>query len=166
MNFKTKRHNKKMSKVFFTLAYCMVIIWALMIVTLIIMMITSTKLIHNSNNTGLLVTISFFLPLILGILFGFIGQSFLNERITYKANIKEYRQRKFFTQTLLLIREGNLNKAIDTYGLVTKYEYHKFLYPFFLNEFLHSTDEIQQKKGETKLAIVLDECSPDSINFN
>lgn len=166
MNFKTKRHNKKMSKVFFTLAYGMVMIWALMIVTLIIMLVTSTKPIHNSNNTDLLVTISFFLPLILGISFGFFGQSFLNERITYKANIKEYRQRKFFTQTLTLVREGNLNKAIDTYDLVTKYEFRRFLYPFFLNEFLHSTNEIQQKKGEAKLAIVLDEHSPDSINFN
>lgn len=166
MNFKTKRHNKKMSKLFFSLAYGMVIIWAIMIVTFMIMLISPTKPIHNSNNTDILVTISFFLPLILCIVFGFIGQSFLNERTTYKANIKEYRQRKFFRQTILLMREGNLNKAIDTYDLVTKYEYRKFLYPFFLNEFLHSTNEIQQKKGEAKLAIVLDEYSPDNIILN
>lgn len=122
---------------------------------------------ESHNNKGdfwlMLLYIS---PLMLGLVSGFIGQYFVDKRRKYKADIIEYRQRKFFTETMNLITSGKLNEAIDVYtDLVTKQDFRRFLYPFFLNEFLHSTNEDQKKKGEERLVVVLKAYNPNDVKF-
>ena len=167
MDFKSKRRYKRRAKQYFVLAYAVVTAWVLFLVGCVVILAQAESLHQGQDEkAGFGVMLLFILPLIIGMGCGFIGQYFVSARVRYKKQIIEYRQRKFFTQTMNLITSGKLNEAIDVYtDLVTKSDYRRFLYPYFLCEFLHSTDEVQRKKGEERLAVVLKAYNPDDINF-
>jgi hypothetical protein len=168
MDFKTKRQCKKYARLYFSLAWGLTIFFAFFMIACITLLVVmpSTRQSTDNGKGDFLVMLLFVTPLILGMGCGFIGQFFVDRRSKYKANIIEYRQRKFFIQTMNLITSGKLNEAIDVYTeLVTKQDFRRFLYPFFLNEFLHSTNEDQRKKGEERLAVVLKAYNPDDIKF-
>ncbi|MFA5207450.1 MAG: hypothetical protein WC428_02220 [Candidatus Paceibacterota bacterium] len=166
MDFKSKRLYKKRAKQYFCLAWGLTFLFFLFGMACIIALVTSTHLIDNSKGDGFGIMLLFVSPLIFAMISGIIGQFFVDRRCKYKAQILEYRQRKFFTQTMNLITSGKLNEAIDVYTeLVTKQDFRRFLYPFFLNEFLHSTNEDQKKKGEEKLATVLEIYNPNDVKF-
>jgi hypothetical protein len=106
------------------------------------------------------------IPIILAFILGSIGQNYIDKRTKYKANIKEYRQRKFFTQIINLIKTNELNKAINIYNdLITKDEYRNFLFPFIINEYLHSDNIEANGKGEEKLAHILSVYNPLDFKF-
>ena len=166
MDFQTKRHYKKRAKQYFVLAYETIIAWALFLLACVVLIIVTPPVTNHNSKGDFWMMLLFISPLFIGLTFAIFGQYFLDKRRNYKAQILEYRQRKFFTQTMNFITSGKLNEAIDVYtDLVTKHEYRRFLYPYFLCEFLHSTDENQRQKGEEKLAVVLKAYNPNDINF-
>jgi hypothetical protein len=167
MDFKSKRLYKKRAKQYFVLAYGVTIAWVLFLVACLVILLQAKPLHQGHDDKASFgVMLLFMSPLIIGVACGFIGQYFVDFRSKYKAQIIEYRQRKFFTQTMNFITSGKLNEAIDVYtDLVTKSEYRRFLYPYFLCEFLHSTNEDQRKKGVERLAVVLQAYDPNEIKF-
>jgi len=168
MDFKTKRLYKKRAKQYFCLAWGLTFFFILFIIACITLLVIMPSTRQNTDNGkgDFWMMLLFVTPLIFAMISATIGQYFVDRRRKYKADIIEYRQRKFFTQTMNLITSDKLNEAIDVYTeLVTKQDFRRFLYPFFLNEFLHSTNEDQRKKGEERLAVVLKAYNPNDIKF-
>jgi hypothetical protein len=166
MNFKTKRKNKKYAKIYFILAYSMVII-LFMVMTLMIVHVINISKLHSI----LLVLTLMLSPIILGMIFGFIGSLYYNERMMYKAKIKEYRQRKFFKQIINLIKVNNFKDATKIYNtLITEKEYKRFLYPYItaaaIYAYAYTQDDIERSRhGEEKLQTILDFYDPNKIEL-
>jgi len=172
MDFKTKRHCKRMAKLFFILAYGMVGCFVLMLIVLFTPLIDLILMKTNPTmNCELLAFIIFFSPIFLGIIFGLISQPYLNERVHYKNAIKEYRQHKFFQQVIALIRTDNnddYEKAIDIYNrLIDKKDRSakNILYTIILTSSLYSNDPKRKTLAEKRLKDVLDIYDPLKIKF-
>jgi hypothetical protein len=106
------------------------------------------------------------LPFITAVVLGYIGQEYLNKRIRYKKQINEYRQRRFFTQIIDLLRINNLNDAIVIYEeLLTDRNLRKFVFPLLINSLMNSTDENQHNKGVKILNGILEDYNPEKIIF-
>lgn len=168
MNYKTKRRYKRKAKLFFSLAWGLTILWVLIITYGIYLVFTLQHLSNNNKEDvgfGVLFIIYIF-PLILGLIFGMIGQYYVNKRIRYKVQIKEYRQRRFFTQVIDLLRIDNLNDAINIYeDLLTDRDLRKFVFPLLIKGLMNSTDEDQHDKGMKILNSVLENYNPEKIIF-
>jgi len=166
MDFKTKRQSKKYAKQCFRIAYAFVIFFFLSVAAGVIIILATPVVTNHESRGDFWMMLLFISPLFIGLGFGIFGQYFIDIRRKYKAQILEYRQKRFFTQTMSLITSGNLNEAIDVYNyLVTKSNYRDFLYSYFICELLHSTNEVQRKRGEKILASVLQKTDPNDIKF-
>jgi len=157
MDFRTKRRNKKLARLFFTLAYLTVALF-----------VTAFVIIVNSDNHGkILIAISIFTPLIAGITFAGLSQYFLLSRLDYRSKIKEYRQKKFFLLALTFIRANKLNEASHVYNkLMNNKEFEAFVFPLILAKTLEIGTDEQKAKVENKFAEIFDEYSPDKVKFN
>ena len=168
MNFKTKRHYKKMARIYFTIAWAMTIAWILYVITCIVIIVVTShpNAPTNDNKGGFFILILFLLPLITAVVLGWIGQEYMNKRIRYKKQINEYRQRRFFTQIIDLLREDNLNDAINIYeDLLIDRDFRKFAFPLLINSLMNSTNEDQHNKGVKIFNKVLEDYNPDKIVF-
>jgi ABC-type multidrug transport system fused ATPase/permease subunit len=165
MDFATKRHYKKMARIYFTIAWSLAITWILYIVACFVIIIVTNVPSHN-DNVNFLFFLLFLLPFITAVVLGYIGQEYLNKRIRYKKQINEYRQRRFFTQIIDLLRINNLNDAIVIYEeLLTDRNLRKFVFPLLINSLMNSTDENQHNKGVKILNGILEDYNPEKIIF-
>ena len=146
----------------------MAIAWVLYIVAcFVIIIVTSPKnLPTHDEKVSFLFFLLFLLPLITAVVLGFIGQEYINKRIRYKEQIKEYRQRKFFTDTIVLLRSGNISGAVYILDeLLTDRDYRKFIVPFIICENTHSIEDKRKELGNKKLDEILAQFNPDKIVF-
>lgn len=165
MNFSTKRHYKKMARIYFAIAWALAITWMLYIVACFVIIIVTNHPTHDDKGSFFMLLL-FLLPLITAIILGYIGQEYLNKRIRYLRQIKEYRQRKFFTDAIILLRNHNISEAVYIFNkLLTDHDYRKFIVPFIICENTHSTEDKRKKIGNKKLDEILTEFSPDKIKF-
>ena len=166
MDFKTKRRCKRKAKLLFSLAWGVTIFWVLLITYGIYLIFTQPHLFNDQNIAGFRIFLLYFSPLILGLILGMIGQEYINKRIKYKAHIKEYRQRRFFTQIIDLLRRGNINDAVIMYNKLLKDDtFRNFIFPFIICESIHSTDDNRKKIYTDKLYNILEAYNPDKIIF-
>jgi len=166
MNFKTKRKYKKYANIFFILAYLMAIIFFMIMASMVLYAIKVSK-----SDSPILILTLLLSPIILSMVFGFIGSAYRNERLFYKAKIKEYRQRKFFKQIINLIKINNFKDAKNIYNtLITEKEYKRFLYPYIvaasIYAYAYTESDIERSRyGEEKLQAVLEFYDPNKIEF-
>jgi len=161
MDFRTKRRNKKLARLFFTLAYLTVALFVTAFVIIVNSDITDIK------TRGIMVLFIFILPLIFGIIFAGLGQYFLWNRIEYRNKINRYRQNKFFLLALTFIRANKLNEASHVYNkLMNNKEFEAFVFPLILAKTLEIGTDEQKAKVENKFAEIFDEYSPDKVKFN
>jgi peptidoglycan/LPS O-acetylase OafA/YrhL len=168
MDFSTKRHYKKMAKIYFAIAWSLAITWMLYIVAcFVIIIVTPHKnLPTHDEKVSFLFFLLFLLPFITAVVLGYIGQEYLNKRIRYLRQIKEYRQRKFFTDAIVLLRSGNISGAIYILDeLLTDHVYRKFIVPFIICENTHSIEDERRELGNKKLNEILAQFSPDKMLF-
>ena len=168
MNFKTKRHYKKMARIYFTIAWAMTIAWILYVITCIVIIVVTShpNAPTNDNKGGFFILILFLLPLITAVVLGWIGQEYMNKRIRYKKQINEYRQRRFFTQIIDLLRRGNITDAVIIYNkLLTDDTFRNFTFPFIICESIHSSDDNRKKIGTDKLYDILEKYNPENMIF-
>jgi hypothetical protein len=168
MDFSTKRHYKKMAKIYFAIAWSLAITWMLYIVACFVIIIVTPHLNQpaHDNKGGFFILILFLLPLITAVVLGWIGQEYMNKRIRYKREIEEYRQRKFFTDAIVLLRSGNISGAINILDeLLTDRVYRKFIVPFIICENTHSIEDERRELGNKKLDEILAQFSPNKIVF-
>jgi hypothetical protein len=138
----------------------------LYIVACFVIIIVTNHPTHNDNKGSFLFFLLFLLPFITAIVLGWIGQEYLNKRIRYKRQIKEYRQRKFFTDAIVLLRSGNISEAINIlHKLLTDRDYRKFIIPFIICENTHSIEDERKELGNKKLDGILEAFNPDKIVF-
>jgi hypothetical protein len=144
MDFSTKRYYKKMAKMYFTFAWILAIMWMLYIAIGVILIIVTpyrNQPPHVNDHSFLIFSCLLF-PLIWALVFGYIGQEYTNKRIRYKRQINEYRQRRFFTKAITLLRRGNISEAIYIFDeLLIDRNYRKFILPFIICENTHSIED-------------------------
>ena len=166
MNFKEKRHAKKMAKIFITLSYTMLIAF---VVILIGGFIISITLEEEPKISNILMVIIGLTPMILCLVLGRIGMYFLNKRVYYKQAIAEYRQCTFFTKCIRLLMAGDENSAhlaVDIYNLINEDTPRKrFLFAFIIVSSYYSKDKKKAEKGRKRLDKILDEYNPEKISF-
>lgn len=167
MNFKTKRYYKKMAKICFTLAWVLAIAWILyIIVNCVIIIVTPHLNASTVDDHSFLIFSVLLFPLITSVVLGYIGQEYTNKRIKYKRQINEYRQRKFFTQIIDLLRRGNITDGVIMYNKLLKDDtFRNFTFPFIICESIHSTDDNRKKIGTDKLYDILEKYNPENIIF-
>jgi peptidoglycan/LPS O-acetylase OafA/YrhL len=168
MDFSTKRHYKKMAKIYFAIAWSLAITWMLYIVACFVIIIVTPHLNQPTRNekVSFLFFLLFLLPFITAVVLGYIGQEYLNKRIRYLRQIKEYRQRKFFTDAITLLRSGNISGAIYILDeLLTDHVYRKFIVPFIICENTHSIEDERRELGNKKLDEIVAQFNPDKMLF-
>ena len=165
MDFKTKRRYKKTARIYFSLAWTLAVTWMLYIVVCFVIILVTNHPTHNEK-VSFLFFLLFLLPLIIALVLGYIGQEYLNKRVRYLRQIKQYRQKKFFTAAIILLRKGNISEAIYIFDeLLTDRDYRKFILPLIICENTHSIEDKRKKIGNKKLDEILTEFSPDKIKF-
>ena len=165
MNFSTKRHYKKMARIYFAIAWALAVTWMLYIVACFVIIIVTNHPTHDEK-VSFLFFLLFLLPLITAVVLGWIGQEYVNKRVRYLRQIKEYRQRKFFTDAIVFLRCGNISEAIYIFDeLLTNRDYRKFILPLIICENIHSIEDKRKEIGNKKLNGILTEFSPDKIIF-
>ena len=165
MDFKTKRRYKKTARIYFSLAWTLAVTWMLYIVACFVIILVTNHPTHNEK-VSFLFFLLFLLPLIIALVLGYIGQEYLNKRVRYLRQIKQYRQKKFFTAAIILLRKGNISEAIYIFDeLLTDRDYRKFILPLIICENTHSIEDKRKKIGNKKLDEILTEFSPDKIKF-
>ena len=165
MNFKEKRHAKKMAKIFITLAYAMVIAFVVTIIVGIIIYINSDE----PKMSGTLMLVIVFTVIILGLVLGSIGQHFIDKRMYYMQAIGEYRQCTFFTKCIQLLMTGDkdsIDLTINTYNLINENtSRRKFIYAFIIASSYYSKDKKKVEKGRKHLDNLLDSYNPEKVSF-
>ena len=166
MNFKEKRHAKKMAKIFITLAYVVMIAWFLTILCGLIKAVTATS---EVNITTFLMFAIGVMPVIVCLTLGGIGQRYVNRRVYYKQAIAEYRQCSFFTQAIRLAMVDNkefMSQAVDLYELIHEdTPRRRFLFSFIVPSNYYSKDKERSEKGKKRLEKILDTYDPDKVKF-
>ena len=123
MTFKQKRRAKKLGKIFFTLAYVMVILFILTLVLLF------TGVINHDTVSEIQAMALFFIPMASALILAGIGQGYGLTRAQYKMKIRLYRENRQFNMALDSIEAGDFPTAIDIYNSM----------PFgYLREFIYS----------------------------
>jgi hypothetical protein len=165
MNFKAKRYCKKMARIYFSLAWAVTIIWIFSLIgSFIIIAVNQPSNIPIRGDFFVFLFLLF--PLFLGLILGFIGQDYANMRIKYKKQINQYRQRRFFTQIIDLLRRGNIIDAVIMYNKLLKDDtFRHFIFPLIISESIHSSDDNRKKIGTDKLYDILEEYNPEKIIF-
>jgi len=166
MTFIEKRHVKKMAKIFITMAYVVMIGWAVTIVGGLIKAVTTTG---DINVSGFMMFVIGFVPVIVCLVLGAIGQHFLNKRVYYKQAIEEYRQCSFFTQAIRLSMVGSkefMKQAVDLYELIREdTPRRRFLLGFIIASNYFSKDKERAEKGKKRLESILDTYDPEKVKF-
>jgi hypothetical protein len=166
MNFKEKRHAKKMAKIFITVAYMVMTAWALTICGGLIKAVTMTEEIQMS---GFLMYVIGLAPVIVCVASGHIGQQYINKRVYYKQAIEEYRQCSYFTQAIHLTMIGGedfMSQAVDLYELIRENTpRRRFLFGFIIASNYFSKDKERARKGKKRLNDILDTYDPAKVKF-
>lgn len=169
MDFKEKRHAKKMARRFFTLGYGMLIVLAIFAIggLLTIVLMDGNTEPRMSVTVGILI---FFGMMISSVVLGMVGQRFLNKRVAYKQGIAIYRQNTFFTRAIRLVLAGDKksrNKAVDTYELLEDDSpLRRFVFAFIVTSSYYSKDKKVAEKGKNRLESILETFDPEKVDFN
>lgn len=167
MNFKEKRHAKKLARIFITLAYVVMIGWAVTILGGLIKAVTATGELNISTFLMFVIGVA---PVIACLTLGFIGQRYVNQRVYYKEAIKEYRQCTFFTEVIRLVTAGDedsFTTGIHVYNeLITPDTLRRsFLYAFIIGASLYSGDSERVEKGNVRLNEILESYNPANVKY-
>lgn len=168
MNYKTKRHYKKLARTYLTLAWIMMLIWMAYIVTSFIMICTHIKQPPIITGNSFIIFLIVLFPIIVAVILGYIGQGYINTRKRYQKQINEYRQKRYFTNAITLLRNGKTSEAIYIYiydVLLTDHTFRKFIYPFIICENLHAIEDDRRELANKRLNSILNDYNPDSIIF-
>jgi hypothetical protein len=149
MDFKTKRRTRRMARVLLLISFAWIPIG-------IVGFFLSAKVSHN---------FLFSLPVII-LLWGFtviFYGKYDKELIIYKSKIRHYRQMVAYKKIIQFIRERDFKSAVYWYNnFIHDTEYRTFLFPFYVNELLHSTPS-DCERGEEILAKQMEIFNPDKI---
>lgn len=129
MTFKQKRHNKKLAKIFYILAYVMIVLFFSNLVFLFTGVLTSRTM---NPIPALIIFIS---PIMLGLIIGGIGQGYGLKRMEYKMKIRLYREYRHFNFALDYIQQDKFTEAIDLYNSMPVGYLREFIYSHLLAYF-------------------------------
>jgi hypothetical protein len=161
MNFKQKRQYKRRAKTFIILAYAMIIVFVIDIVSGLVYVSTHHKPLQYPE----LQLIPYCTFIFLGIIFAFIGDMYQTNLIKYLRNIKKYRSRKFFQHILDLVDSGKLVAAISLYNSMPQGELKDYLFGILINESKYSDNPGLVKQGDETKQKLRDRFSPEKIKF-
>ena len=163
MTFKDKRQAKKLAKVWFTIAWSMVTLFILFVVTLIVLLVSDNF--GDTEGTLLNMTI-FFSPIFIGMFSGMIGQVYVDKRVDYKRKIKKYRMYRFFIKTLDNLWMGDISAAIDSYNMIpTRTDERVFLNGYLICSALSCDDPERQETAKKRLDKIRLDYLPENVQF-
>lgn len=164
MNFKEKRHVKKLAKIFTTLAYVVMVAWALTVIGGLIRAMTA-----EVEISGMAMFVYGVAPIIMTLVLGFTGQRFVNKRVAYKQGIEKYRQRVFFTRAIKTILMGGkdaFKHAARTYECLNEDALRRFIYSFVLTASYFSDEEKTKEKGNNTFMDLLETYDPEKVDLH
>ena len=164
MDFYTKRHSKKMTRIFTILAY---VSTALFFMNIFILILLRQVFSLDMSATGTVIGFLIFLsPLFGAMLFLLLSSLTSMVRYQYRANIREYRERRYFNIALDYAFAGEIDKARKIYEWSTIKKYHDFLFPFIITMSLKSEDPMQVAKGNNAFEKIRKIANPNDVILN
>jgi len=160
MNRTKRKQLVKKYRIYLLLAFSTIIIFILGFIALMVFNTPQPLRIIG----GITIIIGLFLALIFNVLADWTHRDLLR----FKADVKEYRTRRFFLKCLDLIEAGKLQEACDVYNdyIPIKHDTRSYLYSVLLHELSKSNDPELKKRGISRLIELRKFYNPNNVVFN
>jgi len=158
---------RRKTKILLRLAYsCLAFALVFFIITIVMRNYGNAD--WNTPSIKILMTLSYFLPFLLSMLSTIFALTPLHELNAYRGAIKNYRARKFATQTIeyLLLSETQL--AVDEYLKSSWYPdvLDNYLYGMLIMACYNSNDQKLHVQGVKRIDIIKETFNTNKINLN
>lgn len=164
MTLKEKQLHKRKAKLYLTFAY--------LTIPFAFTFLAGTIIARNhiegewSTLIAALLLCGFLLPLIIGLALGMHAQTHVSALRRYMAAIQDYRQNKFFVQSLNALQANDFDTAIHIYdNLINNNYFKRFLFGLVTGMALYSDDGKRAERAFKKLETLKKTYNPDNIIF-
>jgi hypothetical protein len=156
MDFKTKRRTKRIAKMLFVLTYVMT---GIFIIGFVLAITVAFKFKFTPMFFGI--------PIVIMIIWSvsiLMYSAYEKKLRQYKFNIRHYRQSVAYHKIIDFIRSRDFKSAAYWYNnFIHDSEYRSFLFPFYINELLHSNNLADVENGEKLLSKQLEIWDPKKV---
>ena len=154
MNFKRKRNIKKLAKIYATIQWLFVIIFA---VTFSVIFI---------QGSSVLFWVMAIPSMLLSFTFNILSIFCSNKRTNYLSNIEKYKQWMYFNTILDLLKEENCDDAIHIYNYcLKKGKLKDFLYGYIICAEQRSIDKNRKQNGDENFNKFRNQVKAEDVKF-
>jgi multisubunit Na+/H+ antiporter MnhG subunit len=161
MDFKTKRHHKRMLIMYTKITWYCILTFILGFIFIMVFHKYIPTMVRYI--LGGLVICSPFVALFM------ISVAHLHDYKLklYKANIKEYRVRKNYQRVMDYIETGEIAKAIDVYNefIPKNHELRNYLYAALIHESKYCNDEMKKEQGQRRIETLRESYNPSNVQL-
>jgi len=165
MNPIQKRLYKRRAKLFYILAYAFIFLFAVEIITVLIVAVKEIDFKLYTETPMGLALLMLFAPLICTMTFAVIASFNANQRYRYKDKIKQYREYVFFQKCLSALLNKEFDDAVHYFNCMSKGSLRDFLWSFGICSFFQSTEEKWKTRGLEYITAYRNEFMPSNVTF-